>query len=399
MNQYDLFDAMNGIDDELLARSEQRAAKKLPLRRALIAAAAVMLLAATAVATPGIRDWIFASEAEQVRDSTVREYEDGRKGWTPATFSGKLEVPNAGDAPEGIEEYRMPAYFVENGWTVIPAILIPDEPIYAAHFSYHDPMNANNWASFEQDCLYSSASWETTKYYNYMIDGGMDGVVEEIPVTIGDWTATLYITPPSEVEGEFYLPGRQKIVWTDGEYAYELETNYGFPQETIEEIILSLAPYDVSVYGTVDPSADDKMKPIEVFYSLTKQPEGYKLWMRNWHVNMTLEYWRNGSGDMVTLSQSCKLGPDNDGPAISIEDTIYMLESDREEFTTEIVYVDGLKVTLIRKANGGPQLMWENGEYVFSIDFTSDLGLTSEELMEYVQSVQVMEDFTDHLTS
>ena len=44
MNEYDLFDAIGGIDDELLERSERRTVRKLPIRKALIAAAAVMMM-------------------------------------------------------------------------------------------------------------------------------------------------------------------------------------------------------------------------------------------------------------------------------------------------------------------------------------------------------------------
>ena len=53
MNEYDLFDAFGGIDEELLERSERKAIKRLSLRKPLIAAAAVMLLVISVFAV----DW------------------------------------------------------------------------------------------------------------------------------------------------------------------------------------------------------------------------------------------------------------------------------------------------------------------------------------------------------
>lgn len=397
MNKHDLFEAMGAIDDDLLARSEQRPARKLPLRKALIAAAAVMLLAATAVATPGIRDWIASFQSEQTGDGGLREYGDGTLGYSEATFKVTLEVENAEDAPEGIKEYRMPAYFAENNWTITPLILFPDDPYTSAHFSYYSPGNGAMWVLFEQDLVYGTSYQDPMRFHNYYIPGGLYGEVEERPVTIGDWDATLYITPPSEIEGKVTLSGQQTVIWSDGAYAYCLECSYDMPYEMIEKIVLSLAPVDVSVYGTVDPNDNSLQKPIEEFYTLGKVPEGFGLWSRGWDVNTAWEFWENEERDVIHIDQSVPLSAENDGPALSIEDTLYDLEYSRVDFTKETVTVDGLEVTIIRM-EGSMLVMWYTEDYGFSIEFRGSFDLTTEELAEYVRSVIPMEDFTDHLT-
>ena len=118
MNEYDLFDAMGGIDDDLLLRSEHRPVRKLPIRRALIAAAAVMLLAVTAIATPAVREFISAKGSELVSGDIYITLE--RLGlvdfYVPPSYEVALEVPNTPDVPEYILDFRIPTYFEKNGW-------------------------------------------------------------------------------------------------------------------------------------------------------------------------------------------------------------------------------------------------------------------------------------------
>lgn len=125
MNKFDLFDALGGVDEDLLERSERRAHKHLPLRKAFIAAAAVMLLAVTVLAAPAIQNWFFASESELVREGVVIEPDENGMGggWSAADYEVELVLEDAADAPLLIEDLRIPTYFIENGWTVtVPSL-------------------------------------------------------------------------------------------------------------------------------------------------------------------------------------------------------------------------------------------------------------------------------------
>lgn len=74
MNKYDLFDALGGVDEDLLERSERKAHKRLSLRKPLIAAAAVMLMVIS----------VFALEWSHSATGLVKTFDEENRGhsWT-----------------------------------------------------------------------------------------------------------------------------------------------------------------------------------------------------------------------------------------------------------------------------------------------------------------------------
>ena len=72
MNEYDLFDAFGGVDADLLERPELKPVRRLPLRKALIAAAAVMVLVIS----------VFAHNWSQSAIGLVKSFNEENRGYS-----------------------------------------------------------------------------------------------------------------------------------------------------------------------------------------------------------------------------------------------------------------------------------------------------------------------------
>ena len=149
MNEYDLFDAIGGIDDDLLRRSEHRAVRKLPIRKALIAAAAVMALAVTVMAAPAIRAFLFPSAPVQTSEGKRHIYGELYKDIKMAEYRIDLVADNTAPFPTEIKEVRLPHYMIENNWLVSYGEIDARNSEGPVHFKWWD-RESPKWVTFEQ---------------------------------------------------------------------------------------------------------------------------------------------------------------------------------------------------------------------------------------------------------
>lgn len=391
MNKYDLFDAFGAIDDDLLERSDRKGVRKFPIRRAFIAAAAVMLLAVTVFATPKLMELFFGGELTQISEG-IYYVSDTIRFSIDAEYRVDMTYPCAETAPETIEEYRLPSYFEENGWCCDYSYVDLGEPSFNTAYLFSIPGNPAYWVQFHQSPFSMD---ETRGRYQFIMSAGRTGLVNEREVTIGDFSGTMYIIEPSESHGE---AGMKNIVWSDGEYAYLMKSGYTMPDEMIAEIILSLAPVeDISLYGEhYDHEINDEHRiPIETFYTLSVLPDGYELDERTWDVNNTDQYWSNDSGMSVYLSQACLLSGENRGPSLSIDYTLADVMISMDPYEYETAEENGLLYHIVRH-QGDTFAMWEDTDYVFMLRFNHQT-ITTEQMLEYLRHVVPMPNFTDHL--
>lgn len=394
MNEYDQFDAFGGIDDELLKRSEHKAVRKLPIRKLLIAAAAVMALTVTVFAAPKLKELFFGIQIELYHKGIM--YVDNENGLSfskDAAYEVDLTLPCAETAPWTIEEYRLPTYFAENGWNFDYSYVTLAKNPTSAMYQFSVPDAPQCWVVFEQAPF---SLLEPRGRSQFLMNAARTGIVVERSITIGDVDGTLYVVEPSEADGD---PGLKNVVWSDGTYAYYIMCGYEVTDEMIAGIVRSLIPVeDITRYVT-EPDTEvpeEKRLPIDTFYTLTTVPDGYTLTERSQDFNDTAQRWENDAQEPISLFQERVISEENTSGWLDTNLTLADVMTSLHPYEYETVKEDGQLYHMIYQ-QGDTFTMWETEKYVFMLRFNAQK-LTPQEMLEHLRNIQPMPDFTDNLT-
>ena len=398
MNEHDLFESFGGIDDDLLERSEHRAVRKLPLRKLVIAAAAVMLLAVTVIAAPLLRELLFPTEVVQVNEGRRRTYGDLFLDLQNDEYRIDLTVDSTTPLPAEIEEVRLPHYMIENDWLVSYGEI---DAVYSegpVHFKWWDRASPK-WISFEQKCMPEGSTSFSLEVYH-------GAELKHESVTIGDLTLEYY-TVPSFRNPETWesYPRMTTVYWSDGEYAYHLECSMDVSPEELVEIVTSVAAVeDVTPYLKNDPMNDAptiEAPTLDIHRMPTTIPEGFELKVcvdNGWYVTWI---WENENGSTIQFGEAHN----------STYINLFLAEqySDYPEYSREDLQINGQTVYSIHYT-GCRWIIWEDGNYcdhedipipfghVYDLQWEGDDTVTLDDMLAIMESVVEVENITPYLT-
>ena len=397
MNEYDLFDAFGGIDNDLLECSERRPVRKFPLRKALIAAAAVMVMAVTVVASPAIRALLFPAAPVQTSEGKRRIYGELYKDIRSAEYRIDLEISSTAPLPSEVEEVRLPNFMIENNWLVSYGEIDAHNSEGPVHFKWWD-RNSPKWVTFEQ--LTIPAEGVAFKLETYH-----GAELRQESVIVGELELQ-YLNIPGYTNRETweFYPEATAVYWSDGEYAYHLECSRDVTEEELAQIVLSVGVVeDVSPYLKNDPDNDSlliEMPPLDIHRMPTAIPDGYALkvcvdedWLVRW-------IWENEEGCTIHFTEAHS----------NIYTDLFTAKSyqDYPDYSHEELLHAGTTIHSFR-ISGRHWLIWEDGSYcdalnvnipfghVYDLCWEGDETVTLDDMLKIMDSVTGLSDLSEYL--
>lgn len=265
MNEFDLFDALGGIDEDLLERSERRPIQKLPFRKLLIAAAAVMLLTVTALASPGVQEWFSSISILKVDRSSFIFHPDDTEFYLEDFGRISLKLEGIGETPKTIEELRLPTFFQSGNWTFSPFVRYPERPFISGYWIWE---KNNQRLIYDQKTILRASDEDSSGYCVFALDLGNDAALNSTTITVKGKPYQVYQVGASSFEGQDPFDAHTDIFWSDGEYAYHIKS-YGMELELLADILASIGPVPMEDYILLP-----RYESIQTFYTLSVLPSG-----------------------------------------------------------------------------------------------------------------------------
>lgn len=398
MNKYDLFDAFGGIDNDLLQRSEdQKTTRRIPFRKALIAAAAVIALAVTAIAAPAIMELLYDGAVEQSVCGTTLAALDGSMIEYNDIYMIHFNVENTEGLPTTIEEYNIPHYAVENGWTLDGGYLYTYEFGETTNIRLVKEDVPDAWVEFEQATINQFADWVnqepgTNQFY---ISAPQGSTVTPTSISTSFGEIEGYISPAeSDLNVPYDSRRRLHVFWRSGDYAYHTITSDTIDPDLLAQIIQSIGPVDDpapylvdngrTVLNLLEPNPD-LHDPV----TLTDLPSDYKLgkctandYSEGWH-------WFKDNDNHIQFIQYT----DN-----RMDLYLHQYTLNQIPHTLDTLEMDGSVVYFIT-TDDRIAAYWAGTECEYALSWTSEEVHTWEQMEALIRSLEPVDDISAYVTN
>lgn len=234
MKKEDLFEAIGGIDVQMLSDGEKekrRFGRRIGWKIA-IAAAVITSLAVTAAAAPAVRKLFWSGEARKETFSACTPTDENGNSETVlgVEYRFAFDISVEEGAPETIQTYYLPQ--------------VPQELEQLYGHIIGDPLNSVTqfgWLGEGEESIY---------FYQYTVATVPGGKWEEMVYAPAENVPELQETTIAGISGyqldvgPVYNNGSRIFWWCDGVYLFRLEMPYHYTDAQVEEMVASVKPVE-----------------------------------------------------------------------------------------------------------------------------------------------------------